>query len=67
MQSMGMYNFYYCVAECWSDEAGYDGVTEYVEVNPYIDYNIGQNGGQFIMGVEYWGYAEMLMMSAEEQ
>jgi hypothetical protein len=41
MQSMGMYNFYYCVAECWSDEAGYDGVTEYVEVNPYIDYNIG--------------------------
>lgn len=62
-----MYTFYYCVSACYSEEFGYDGVTEYVEVNPYIDYNIGQNGGQFMIGMQYWYYAQYLMMSEEQQ
>jgi len=61
-----MYTVYWCVSECWAfsdndpDANGmwYGAVEEVVEVIENIDYNIGQNGGQFILGIKYSDYAK---------
>jgi len=66
------YTFYYCVAECFdtdfnSESYGYDGVTEYVPLMPYITYNIGATGGQFVVATEYWKYARIMMTGNMEE
>lgn len=64
---MGYAEYFYCVSACWDSENGYDGVTENGAIVPYIDYNIGQSGGQFIIQATPWKMARMMMeLSAEE-
>jgi hypothetical protein len=58
-----VYTVYWCVSECWDSNSGYDGTTEMVEAIENIDYNIGQNGGQFVFGIKWTQYPKFIMLA----